>query len=1058
MATGWLRGTVKEVVSGDTLVIAGTTKGPGPAPEKRITLSSLMAPKLGKRDGTSKDEPFAWDSREFLRKKCIGQPCVFRVDYVVEAIGNREFGSLFLNQQDNVAVDVVAQGWAKVRQVGKEQSPYLEDLKRAEEAAQAAGRGVWSKDPARTAKAVREVAGQDDDAASLLLSRVGKGGQVEGVVEAVLGGSSLRVSLLPGGCIGLLVNLAGVQCPSLGRRGTPAADATPAPAAAAAAAAGGAEGAAAAPAAAPAAPTAASIAAATAATPAEPFAREAKAFSEARVLNRDVKLVLEGVDKYGNLFGTVLYTPPPAAVQPAAAAEGAAAPAAPQQENLAEQLLKQGFAKCVEWSLALMAPSAALKLRDVEKVSKAERRGVWTGYVPAPTNQSKLSDHFTGKVIEIVSGDCVVVKDAANGAERRVNLSSIRAPRPPARERSGEPWASEAREFLRKRVIGRAVEVRMEYTRKVQTPEMMLAGEAERVLAFGNVELVPEKGEEKQNIAEMVVARGFATVIKHRTDEERSCVYEKLMECEELARSSKRGLHSPKEPPANRVNDVSAPGQATRAKQYLPFFQRAGKMQGVVEYVLSGHRLRVHIPKEGVTIVFAPSGIKTPSRPQPAGNGRPAVQGEPHAEEAFAYTRELMMQRDVEVTVETMDRGGTFLGAVTLLAGPAAAGGGAPATASGKPFNLALALLSKGLARLQPGVDPSRLPEGGEMVRLQQAAKEQRLKIWENWTPDMDREEGDEEADSAAPTTSSAPSNGAAAAGAGAASAAPGSAAGAAAAASSGRAAWGGAAAAARPQQEVLSVTVTEVVDAGEFYVQVAGEPRVAWLAEQLGAVALTDAPPIPPELKMGQMCLAQFSLDGCWYRGYVERVNRSEPQYDIFFIDYGNRERVASDKVRSIDAALAAVPPQALPCCLAHVVVPAPGSDWAADSRAVLSGLLGGGRQLLAHVVSRERADPKSRHPKGRNGKLTAVLVEPDTNTNIAVEMLLAGVARLPKLNKVRDPAAREAIQAMQEYEEEARQAHRGMFVYGDPGDSEDEETQGGGRGAGGAPRGGRR
>ena len=32
-----------------------------------------------------------------------------------------------------------------------------------------------------------------------------------------------------------------------------------------------------------------------------------------------------------------------------------------------------------------------------------------------------------------------------------------------------------------------------------------------------------------------------------------------------------------------------------RAKQYLPFFQRAGKMTGVVDYVLSGHRLKVSI-------------------------------------------------------------------------------------------------------------------------------------------------------------------------------------------------------------------------------------------------------------------------------------------------------------------------------------------------------------------------------------------------------------------------------------------------------------------------------
>jgi hypothetical protein len=67
-----------------------------------------------------------------------------------------------------------------------------------------------------------------------------------------------------------------------------------------------------------------------------------------------------------------------------------------------------------------------------------------------------------------------------------------------------------------------------------------------------------------------------------------------------------------------------------RAKQYLPFFQRSGKMQAVVEYVLSGHRLKLLIPKEGVCIVFAPSGVKTPSRAQPASGGKPATAAEPY--------------------------------------------------------------------------------------------------------------------------------------------------------------------------------------------------------------------------------------------------------------------------------------------------------------------------------------------------------------------------------------------------------------------------------------------
>eukprot|EP00955_Chlamydomonas_euryale_P062773 358478-Chlamydomonas_euryale.AAC.14 len=40
---------------------------------------------------------------------------------------------------------------------------------------------------------------------------------------------------------------------------------------------------------------------------------------------------------------------------------------------------------------------------------------------------------------------------------------------------------------------------------------------------------------------------------------------------------------------------------------------------------------------------------------------------------------------------------------------------------------------------------------------------------------------------------------------------------------------------------------------------QVAGEPRLAWLAEQLAAIGEADAPVIPPQLRAGQMCVGQF-------------------------------------------------------------------------------------------------------------------------------------------------------------------------------------------------------
>jgi staphylococcal nuclease domain-containing protein 1 len=47
---GWLRGIVKEVVSGDTVVVVAATQGPAVPPEKRLTLSSLIAPRLVRLD------------------------------------------------------------------------------------------------------------------------------------------------------------------------------------------------------------------------------------------------------------------------------------------------------------------------------------------------------------------------------------------------------------------------------------------------------------------------------------------------------------------------------------------------------------------------------------------------------------------------------------------------------------------------------------------------------------------------------------------------------------------------------------------------------------------------------------------------------------------------------------------------------------------------------------------------------------------------------------------------------------------------------------------------
>lgn len=187
------------------------------------------------------------------------------MEYALEAAGGREFGSVFFEDKTNVALEVASHGWSKVRTGGGQQSPFQEELVRAAEEAEQRGLGVHCKDPEALAAAVRPAAAGEEFDAQAFLAATGKGEQVRAIVEAVLSGSMLRVTLLPG-LQSATVMVAGALCPSPGKRAAEAA----APA----------EGEAAAP-----------------VDTAEAGGREAKWYVESRALNREVTLTLAGTSQ-----------------------------------------------------------------------------------------------------------------------------------------------------------------------------------------------------------------------------------------------------------------------------------------------------------------------------------------------------------------------------------------------------------------------------------------------------------------------------------------------------------------------------------------------------------------------------------------------------------------------------------------------------------------------------------------------------------------------------------------------------------------------------------------
>ncbi|CAD6237210.1 GSCOCG00002195001-RA-CDS [Cotesia congregata] len=635
-------GIVKLVVSGDTITIRGQPRG-GPPPERTIALSNIIAPKLGRRGVNNgediRDEPWAWEAREFLRKKLIAQEVVFVEEKSVSA--TKVYGSVWLgkdkNTGENVAELLVSEGLATVKRDNvRNPSPAQSRLQELEDAARSAGKGKWSGSP--LSEHIRDVKWTIETPRTLVDKYNGK--PVKAIIEHVRDGSTVKVFLLPD-FYHITLMLSGIRCPQIKTEGE------------------------------------------------EPFARQAQYFVETRILQRDVEVILEATNN-NNFVGTILH------------------PAG----NIAEHLLREGFAKCVDWTMNF-TKSGVDKLYMAEKAAKERKLHLWQNWQPSAPQKE-----YNAVVVEITSADSMLVR-TQNGETKKIFLSSIR---PPQREKkAGEdknaprskdfrplydiPFMYDAREFLRKKLIRKQVKVIEDYTQpaKDQYPEKICC-----TVMVGKV-----------NIAEAMVSKGFATVVRYKqNDDQRPLHYNELLAAESKAEKSQNGLHAKKDTAPQRIVDLS--NDAAKAKCHLSALKRTRGTKAVVEFVTSGSRLKLFLPKEHCLITFLLAGVKAPrrSRPKPGGG---TIEGEKYAEEAFNFMKEQCFQKDVEIQVDNMEsKGSGFIGWLFV-----------------DGVNMSVALVEEGLAEV------SSFSEHGEYIKSLKAAEERakakKLNIWDR--PDAEPEE-----------------------------------------------------------------------------------------------------------------------------------------------------------------------------------------------------------------------------------------------------------------------------------------------------------------------------
>jgi len=111
------------------------------------------------------------------------------------------------------------------------------------------------------------------------------------------------------------------------------------------------------------------------------------------------------------------------------------------------------------------------ELKNAQIIGQGKRAGVWEDYQEEAHGQDDEEDEFTGKIVEVHSGDSVTIERDVDFKLLRVFLSSIKAPKHNHDVQEDFGW--ESKESLRKLAIGKKVRAIIEYTKTTENKMQM---------------------------------------------------------------------------------------------------------------------------------------------------------------------------------------------------------------------------------------------------------------------------------------------------------------------------------------------------------------------------------------------------------------------------------------------------------------------------------------------------------------------------------------------------------------------------------------------------------
>lgn len=731
-----------------------------------------------------------------------------------------------------------------------------------------------------------------------------------------------------------------------------------------------------------------------------PNAIEAKTNVERRLLHQDVTITLQNYSKTENkVWGTVLLG----------------------QHDISVLLLRQGLSWTEGWS---MAPESREQYMQSEAIAQKEKKGRWAA--EAPAKRKTRSPESEWVVTQVYNADCVQlssIKEISDGGkieDKRAYLAHIKAPRENRQSGEGaaDVYAWEAKEFVRKALIGKPIRVKTIYKKQ------FAARPGEKVAP--QTEFVSISYDESKDIAYELVKQGLARVI--RTNEmTRADNYFQLSEQNEKASQQKIGVHGDdskyKEPSRE---DLTLPRMSNEQKRETKkreilrksrsLMTRMGlkdnidlgnqgrsrddrmrnhsePLQAVVEYVFGATRMKVRITVDNkmYMIILFLGGIRG-MRGQDLNEKERLLQ-----RTSDEWVRKQVQQReDIYVVIESLDKNSNFVGHVLVGSG-------------GKSKNLSFKLLEEGWVDIFiPAARRSKF--GKRLINAEKDAKEARIGKWEGYV-EIDETQYDPNV-KRDPTMPKKPEK-------------------------------------HRMEGSKLKANVTFVESATELFVVFTGEKQYDAdynaVTDYMGTVNPASNQIQKSAFKTGDLVAGLFS--GAYYRCRISSIRNKDRIHNVRFIDFGNRGPLKEAEILPLErfengrciagANMKTIPALAKRCRLAGLKPPPEKSaDYCNSAGTFFAQNAYGAVEIEVLQVKRER-------------KFEVYAVEATKDgINLNEHMVEQGWCRVDERNWSMWGGGRnkaetkypKRLKTLTELQAAAQTKHHGMYQYGTV-DSEDED-----------------